>query len=308
MSKRQIKNYAVVIVLLQKTDNVLSEELQKNGIPVVELGNGSLYNPFHMLKLYKLLPLFDIIHVHLFPSLYWVSMAKWISRSPQKLFFTEHSTHNRRRDISMLRMTDKWIYSAYSRIIGISGKATANFCNYFPTLSDKAVTIENGIDIEKYAFAKPIERSELGCGQDDFVVVQVANFRIQKDQTTVIHSMKLLPDNVKVVFVGSGPTLEVNTALAIQEGVSDKCVFLGKRMDVPQIIKAANVVVMSSNWEGFGLAAVEGMAASKPVIASDVEGLKEVVGGVDFFFIRVMKENWLLRLRNCMLIMIFIVR
>ena len=55
-------------------------------------------------------------------------------------------------------------------------------------------------------------------------------------------------------------------------------------MDVPSILQAADVVVMSSHWEGFGLAAVEGMAAQKPVIVSDVRGLREVAQNYGILF------------------------
>ena len=54
-------------------------------------------------------------------------------------------------------------------------------------------------------------------------------------------------------------------------------VFTGVRSDIPNVLKAADVVVMSSHLEGFGLAAVEGMAAGKPVVASDVVGLRDIV-------------------------------
>ena len=56
------------------------------------------------------------------------------------------------------------------------------------------------------------------------------------------------------------------------------------RSDVPSLLKAADIFVMSSHFEGFGLAAVEGMAAGKPVIASNVEGLNEVVEGAGLLF------------------------
>ena len=56
------------------------------------------------------------------------------------------------------------------------------------------------------------------------------------------------------------------------------------REDAISILKASDIVVMSSNFEGFGLAAVEGMAAGKPVIASDVEGMSNIVEGAGLLF------------------------
>ena len=93
-----------------------------------------------------------------------------------------------------------------------------------------------------------------------------------------------MPASYHAVFVGDGARRTICETLAIHEGVKDRVHFLGVRNDVPCIIHSVDVVVMSSHWEGFGLAAVEGMAAGKPVIASDVPGLSEVVKGAGVLF------------------------
>ena len=68
--------------------------------------------------------------------------------------------------------------------------------------------------------------------------------------------------------------------------LSDKIHFLGVRNDIPQLIKSSYIGIQSSNWEGFGLTAVELMAGGIPVVASNVEGLKQVVGGAGLLFER----------------------
>ena len=68
--------------------------------------------------------------------------------------------------------------------------------------------------------------------------------------------------------------------------VSQYVRFLGLRTDIPQLLQAADIIVMSSHWEGFGLVAVEGMASGRPFIASDVDGLREVVGQAGVLFPR----------------------
>ena len=60
---------------------------------------------------------------------------------------------------------------------------------------------------------------------------------------------------------------------------------MGLRTDVPEILKAADYIVLSSHYEGLSLSSVEGMAAGKPFIASDVSGLREVVGGAGILFL-----------------------
>ena len=114
--------------------------------------------------------------------------------------------------------------------------------------------------------------------------MQIAGFRYQKDQKTVIRSLKLLPEHIHAYFVGDGVFKDECIELAQNIGVSERTHFMGARTDVPELIKAADIVVMSSHWEGFGLAAVEGMAASRPTIASDVDGLREVVKDAGLLF------------------------
>lgn len=198
--------------------------------------------------------------------------------------YTEHSTHNRRRDKRLFKLLDKWVYSEYDHIVGISEKASSNLISYLPMLAGKVSTINNGIDIAKFTDAKPIMRAEIGLNETDFVLIQVANFRPAKDQATVIRSLKMLPKHIKAVFVGAGSNIRYCQELSKEEKVADRCLFLGKRTDIARLLKMANVVIMSSHWEGFGLAAVEGMAAGKPVVASDIDGLREVVEGAGVLF------------------------
>ena len=67
-------------------------------------------------------------------------------------------------------------------------------------------------------------------------------------------------------------------------GVNERVRFLGLRTDIPNVLRAADVIVMSSHWEGLSLSNVEGMSAHKPFIASDVNGLKEVTKGYGILF------------------------
>jgi glycosyltransferase involved in cell wall biosynthesis len=91
--------------------------------------------------------------------------------------------------------------------------------------------------------------------------------------------MQQLSDDYHLYLIGDGE-LRADCGNLVQElNLTNRIHFLGVRTDVPQLLKESYVVVMSSHWEGFGLAAVEGMASGKPVIASDVDGLCEVVEG-----------------------------
>lgn len=85
-------------------------------------------------------------------------------------------------------------------------------------------------------------------------------------------------DGVHLAIVGDGAERPDLEALIDHERLRGRVHLLGRRSDVPQLLKTADVYVQSSLWEGFGIAAVEAMAAGLPIIASRVPGLADVVG------------------------------
>nr|WP_227805391.1 glycosyltransferase [Algibacter lectus] len=116
------------------------------------------------------------------------------------------------------------------------------------------------------------------------VIIQVSNFSPQKDQITLIKAVALLPEHVYLFLVGDGPLKKASETLALDLGISKRVLFLGPRTDVPNLIKTADIAVLSSNHEGFGLAILEGMAAEKPCVASNVDGLSEIIKDAGVLF------------------------
>ena len=279
----QRKEYAQVDVLAWKRLSPSFEDTIRGlgcGIRILGLGR---YNPLILFHLIKIIRKYDIVHVHLFPALYWVAIAKLFVSSKIKFVLTEHSTKNNRQGKAWLLPIERLVYRSYDRVIAIS-KGVERIVRELDS-SLKVEVIYNGINLQKIESAVPIRRSELDLPVDSVVLIQVARFNSsQKDQKTVLRSLSYLPVNYYCVFVGSGRLLQEHIDYAKELGVIDRTRFLGMRSDVPSLLKAADIFVMSSHFEGFGLAAVEGMAAGKPVIASNVEGLNEVVEGAGLLF------------------------
>ena len=277
---------SVDLLLLDGSNTYLKDKIEKMGIAIFSLGIGSVYNPFLIFKMKKYLCNYDLIHVHLFPAQYYVAIAKIIFRLSLKMITTEHNTDNRRRKIPFSKYIERIIYRQYDKIICISSQTEIQLKKHVDSIDNKTIVINNGICIEKYSKAKEylkinlLEDYKLG----DFLLLQVARFTEQKDQSTLIRAMQYLPNNVKTIFVGDGNLRGQAELLAFSLGVKNRTFFLGFRTDVAEILKTVDLLIMSSNWEGFGLAVVEGMAASKPVIASNVPGLAEVVGDAGFLF------------------------
>ena len=112
------------------------------------------------------------------------------------------------------------------------------------------------------------------------MVTNVARLVPQKAQHTLIEAavqfVATRPD-VRIALVGDGPLRDEIVALAAARGIADKLVLTGIRTDIPQILAASDVFVLSSQWEGMPLSLLEAMAAGCPAVATNVGGVGQVL-------------------------------
>ena len=274
--------HSVDVLLFDGSNTPFKQQLVAAGITILELGKGgSVYNPLHIFKLIPIIRQYDIIHTHNTAPQLFAAIVNIFGKT--KLITTEHSTDNRRRHLWWYKPIDRFMYNQYKEVICISDQAEENLRNYIGKCRANITTIYNGVDIQKYATAQPsneLNNIAPNCKK----IIMVAGFRYQKDQDTLIRATALLPQEFHTFLVGDGERLEVCENLAIAEGVFDRVHFMGIRMDVPELLKAADYVVMSSHWEGLSLASIEGMSVGKPFLASDVDGLREITTNAGVLF------------------------
>lgn len=245
----------------------------------------SVYSPLHIQALQRHLRMFDydILHVHLFPAQLWAACAARLARTAIPLVTTEHHTENRRRS-PWCRSSDRWMYRQYRRIASISPATTASLVAWLPEVRGKVVECPNGVDVDAFASAHTSGKQALfSVPEDTAVILCVGRMESVKDHETLFRAVSLVPGAV-LALAGDGPLAGKLHMLANKLGIASRVQFLGKRMDVPQLLKAADVYVQPSRAEGFGIAALEAMAAGKPVIASDIPGLGQVIGDAGLLF------------------------
>lgn len=289
------KNIKVELLLLTDKNNVFDKKLKESGIKinVVPYRNiKSLKNIFYI-RNFIVKNKYDIIHVHIFPSQYWVSLASFLIFKNKPVFITtEHSTENRRRKYKIFKIIDSIIYSRYKKIICISEDTKNNLKNWIIFSKNKVnkfEVINNGIDINRFKSAKKYDKKLIVpfSKEDSIFITMVGRFCQEKDQGTLIEAfskiLQLYPDSY-LLLVGEGPLLEEKKIMVKNLKIEKNIYFLGFRADIDRILKISDIVVLSSHWEGFGLSAVEGMASGIPVIASKVKGLKEIVENYGLVF------------------------
>ena len=180
------------------------------------------------------------------------------------------------------------MYGRYDRIVCISELTMSNLLSHVGEgYRGKCALVYNGIDLSVYGNEGGDKDYACEEGEErDKKVVMVSAFRAQKDQKTLIRAMKLLPDDYVLRLVGGGDDTLINECkeLAADLHLQDRVIFMGVRTDIPEILQDADVVVLSSHYEGLSLSSVEGMASGRPFVASDVEGLSDIVGGYGVLF------------------------
>lgn len=269
--------HQVDVLLFDGIETNFKRDLQNKGIHFIEFSkSGWVYNPLYIFRLIPIIKRYDIVHTHNTSPQFFAAIANIICKA--NLVTTEHSTSNRRRHL-FLKKIDAWMYRQYKCIICISN-GTKNSLSSYLGYSKHMVVINNGINRSIFQQINP----QIGMHKR-FVLTMIAGFRPEKDQDTLIAAMKYLSkDKYEIWLVGDGERKTLLEQLVKNEKLEDNVRFLGIRNDIPNILKTSDVVVMSSHWEGFGLSAVEGMAAGKPVVASNVDGLAQVVGGAGILF------------------------
>lgn len=276
-------NNQVELLLVNGVETPFKKRLIENGVTVQALSmTNDVYHPRNLVRMRRFLKLhaYDVIHTHNTACQLHVAMAKFMGATDAHLVTTEHNATNRRRSKKWLKFFDRWMYNQYDRIICIADKTRNNLERHIGHQS-KICTIYNGIDVSR--FIKPVKDI---TAKIRFDIVMVSAFREQKDHVTLLKAMRHLPDNYLLKLVGSGPKEQVSYVKekCKDYGLDDRVEFMGVRQDVPEIMEQSDVVVLSSHWEGLSLSSIEGMASGRPFVASDVDGLREMVGGAGVLF------------------------
>jgi len=140
--------------------------------------------------------------------------------------------------------------------------------------------IPNFIDTDRFRRSQKDHFKQALCPDGEKVLVHVSNFREAKRAPEVVDIFSKLRAegfDLKLLLVGDGPDRVPTERLARERGVYDDVRFLGKQEPVEEILAIADVFVMPSGSETFGLAALEAMACGVPVVASNIGGLPELV-------------------------------
>lgn len=257
---KEIENMGFNIISLKRKSKMWDVGIVKDIIDIIKVKN------------------IHLIHTHLYHANMYGRIAALISKVP--VIATEHNVYPKYK---LKRRIVNWILAKKTnRIIAVSQMVKKEIVLRDWIDPSKVAVIYNGIDISRFPspLTKVEARQKLGIPANCFLVGNVGRLIEQKGQMYLINAMSIVKDHipgVKLLLVGSGP-LESHLKSAVSaKGLRETVIFLESRRDIPDILKAIDIFVSPSIWEGLPIVLLEAMASYLPVIATSVGGVVEIV-------------------------------
>jgi len=236
------------------------------------------FDPVLPVKLRKLVQKYsiDVVNSHLWTANLWTRIA--LVRSGIPVVVTEHN-----RDIWKglhNRIIDRLLSRTTARMIAVS-EDTANFYRQEVGVADHLVTVvNNGIDTSRYGGGSGASLRATFAEKDEFLVGTVGRLAIAKNHPRLVEVAGLLRDAgvpVRVVIAGEGPERGKTENRIAELNLQQQVTLLGARSDVPDVLAALDVFVLSSDREGHPLSALEAQAAGTPVVLTDAGGSADAI-------------------------------
>lgn len=274
-----------VMPLVRTVDERYVRALRGLGVPVLGLDLPSRWDPRAFGAALRRLRGWgpDVLHSHLKHADLVGAVASRVTGTP--LVSTLHVIEDGRTPMlrAKRRLAATARLSTARATITVSDAQRRWYLGAFPSADpSRVVTVPNGVadprDRREPSAARARIRAELGCPDDDVLVAQIAVARPGKGHTTLLDALRRLGDApVRLAVAGDGPLRAELEAGAADLG--DRVRFLGHRDDVPDLLAAADVVAHPSEFEALPTALLEALAAGRPVVATEVGGIPEVVTG-----------------------------
>ena len=271
-------------------DGSLQESMERAGARVVDFGAATDYPQFDPRSLPSMVAFFaresfDVLHCHL-P--YAQSLGRVVGRlaDVDHVVSTQHNVPSNYHPVE--RLAERATRRLDSATVAVSGGVESAFTGENPsrhTDGGRWCTIQNGIDVDAFAAAVDDSgpesvRERWGVEDADPLFVNVARYDPEKGQHTLIAAMEDVVETLPsahLLVVGWG-ALESDLRAAVSDrGLTESVTVTGRVPDIHGYYAAADVFVSASTTEGLPVTLLEAMSASRPVVATDIPGVQEVV-------------------------------
>ncbi len=271
-------------VVLSFTDGQMIDTLQENGVRNYVIPSERAFDIFKWKKVKKLLQDegIDIVHVHgtrANSNVYWAAKKLGLP-----IIYTIHgwSFHDDQSwYVKKIRiLVEQYITQHVNCNISVSASNKKTGTEFLADF--KSTVINNGIDLKIFDPGRSFKdlKRFFGIADGSCVVGFIARMTLQKDPFTMIKAFKkvvLKNPRAVLLMVGDGELKAEAVRLCGELGISDKVIFEKFRSDIPDVLNAMDIFCLPSLWEGLPIGLLEAMAMQKAVVATAVDGSKEIL-------------------------------
>ena len=224
----------------------------------------------------------DLVHAHLEHAAILASAAATVARLPVVSTFHQMAGQERGREA----MKERLAVLTASRGRAVLFVSNASLQSYAQRYGRRGnwLAVPNGIDLERFTPDPASMPHDLPIPAGAPTVSVIAALRPAKDHATALAAwpevLKVVPE-ARLLVVGAGPRRLLLEGLARELGITDRVIFSGPRTDVTRIVRASTVVALPTTTEALPTVLLEAGACGRPVVASDVGGVCEVVSNGD---------------------------
>lgn len=270
----------------------LQAEMQRRGIPCEMIPLGPLGHPGPLWKLRRLLRDWrpSIVQSHGARSNFYAALAA--GSIPHVA-----TIHNALTDYpiprwkkSIYQIFNSLMVSQTNRIICVANSLRDDIVRHHSTAAGKTAVIHNGVDFRRFRSdphrrAETRKNLELGSA---WTLGIIGRLTPQKGHIYLLDALQLARaelDSCQILIIGDGPLRTFLEKRSVALGLRSLCRFLGRREDIPAMLDAVDAIALPSVSEGFPYVVLEAMAMGKPVIASRVNGVEEIISTGDEGFL-----------------------
>lgn len=266
----------------------LGEELSEEGFKVMYVKWG-IRNVMKLRRYFMSKPS-AVLHFQGVKSLVWGGVASL--GLPNKKIYTEHlwtkdfHLANRLRETLQL-LAIRYLIDKVNTVICVS-KAVENFYkDRLKVPAEKLVTIHNGVEFY-----------DIKNESTQFAFAFIGSLNKNKNVSLIIEAFSQLDSSSKLIIIGNGPEEEILKTLVTELNLNDRVEFIPETSNIESILKRINVVVSASKSESFGMGLLEALGSGIPVLAPDIEALKEVITEPDFLYRKNNKKSLINKMKD----------
>ncbi|MCA9057883.1 MAG: glycosyltransferase [Planctomycetaceae bacterium] len=224
-----------------------------------------------------------ILHSHQCTPFFQSMLSRGLTgRRP--VLLTEHGRHFPDLPSRKRSLVNRLLLRREDRIVGCGGAVAQALVSNEGLPEGRIEVIYNGVDLKSLrtasSDARQRVRAEFGYSDSDFVVVQIARLHELKDHQTALRAIdeaRLLCPQIRLLIAGDGDCRGAIEQTIQQRGLENHVCLAGTRSDIADLLAAADVGLLTSISEGIPLTVIEAMAAHRPVVATAVGGIPEMI-------------------------------